>query len=64
MSRPYRCNNCGCVFDEPFVIRTTYEAYNGVAGFFSDSTPFSYEACPNCRDEDFDEIEDEEDDEE
>lgn len=53
MSKLFRCNNCGCVFDEPSEIRTTYEAYNGVAGLFPNSTPLVYEVCPSCHDEDF-----------
>lgn len=55
----YKCNNCGCIFDEPIEIRTTHEAYNGVLGLFPNSHILMYSACPNCHDDDFEEIEDE-----
>lgn len=63
MSKKFRCNNCGAVFDDPKLIETTYEDYNGVARLFGSKTPLEYYACPYCYDEDFDEIEDEEDEE-
>ena len=55
----YKCNNCGCLFEEPCVVRTTYENYYGVGGLFPNHHYLSYECCPNCRDEDFEEVEDE-----
>ena len=48
---PYKCLNCGCRFEEPVAIHTTYESYYGVDHLFSYSTPLNLDVCPNCEDE-------------
>lgn len=58
---PYRCLNCGHVFEEFKEVHTTYEAYNGVADLFGSSHPLTLYVCPNCNDEDIDEVEEEDD---
>ena len=56
----YRCKNCGCRFDEPKELNSTWEAYYGISGMFDYSTPRTAYVCPECND---DEIEEEYDDE-
>ena len=54
----YKCNNCGFIFEEPFEISTTYEAYYGVYSLFSYHTPLTLYVCPNCNDgDDLEELE-------
>lgn len=53
----YKCNHCKKEFEETKVITTTYEYYYGVSHLFEDSHIMSYEVCPYCHSEDFDEIE-------
>lgn len=60
----YRCLNCGEEFYEPDGIRTTYEAYYGVASDFPDSHPMTLEVCPRCKSDDIDEVDDVYEDEE
>ena len=55
----YRCKNCGCRFDEPKELKSTWEAYYGISGMFDYSTPRIAYVCPECND---DEIEEEYDD--
>lgn len=56
----YRCKNCGCRFDEPKELNSSWEAYYGISGMFDYSTPRTAYVCPECND---DEIEyDDEDD--
>lgn len=54
----YKCNNCGKIFEEPEIIKTTYEHYYGVSNLLESRTDLSYEACPYCTDESFDEVHD------
>lgn len=50
------CNACGSTFEEPETIKTTYESFYGVGGFFNNSTPLNLDVCPVCNCEDFIEI--------
>ena len=52
----YKCNNCGCEFDDPIVIKTSYESYFGVGGLFPNHNYLEYLACPCCKDDDFEEV--------
>ena len=61
---PYKCLNCGCSFEEPIIIPTTYESYYGVDHMFSYSTPLDLSVCPNCEDEEIEEVNEFEDEEE
>ena len=58
----YRCLDCFKTFDEEELktINTTYEEYYGVNGDFPYNTPMSYDVCPYCHSESYDEIEEEE----
>ena len=56
----YKCDNCGCEFEEPEEERTTYESYYGVSSLFRDRHSLTLYVCPNCKSEDIDEIEEEE----
>ena len=47
----YRCKNCGCRFDEPKELNSTWEAYYGISGMFDFSTPRTAYVCPECNDE-------------
>lgn len=60
----YKCNNCGCRFDEPYVKHTTYEAYYGVSSYFDSYNKLELKCCPECESDDFDSVYDEEEDEE
>ena len=62
----YKCLDCLKTFNEDEIktINTTYEEYYGVNGDFPYNTPMSYEVCPYCHSESYDEIEEEEEDEE
>lgn len=53
----YKCKNCGCRFDEPKRINSTWETYYGISNMFDHSTPKIFYVCPECND---DEIEKEE----
>lgn len=57
---PYKCNECGHVFEEPYEHHTTYESLYGIAGMFPYTTPVTILECPYCDSEDFD-VYDEED---
>ena len=57
---PYRCLNCGAKFDEPHIIKTSYEAYYGVASMFPSHTPCSLDVCPCCDDEELEELDEDE----
>ena len=64
--KKYKCLDCLKTFneDELKTINTTYEEYYGVNGDFPNSTPMSYEVCPYCQSQSFEEIdEDDEEDE-
>lgn len=60
---PYKCLNCGSIFDEPETINTSYESYYGVSGMFSNSTRMELDVCPCCNDDDITEFYDDEDEE-
>lgn len=47
----YRCKNCGCRFDEPKELNSSWEAYYGISGMFDFSTPRTAYVCPECNDE-------------
>lgn len=55
-----RCNECGSLFEEPRIYKTSYEAYYGVACDFSNSTPLELRLCPECGESDIEEINEEE----
>lgn len=59
----FRCNDCGEYFEEADEIRTSYEAYYGVASDFPDRHPMTLEVCPNCHSDDIEEADEEEEDE-
>ena len=46
------CDNCGAMFDEPELVRDTYESYFGVSSMFSNSHTMTLEVCPSCGSED------------
>lgn len=54
----YKCPECNAIFEEPILIRTTYESYYGVSDLQS-NTPLTLELCPNCKAENIEEIEEE-----
>lgn len=54
----YRCKNCGCRFDEPKELNSTWEAYYGISGMFDYSTPMTRNVCPECNDEEIEEYDD------
>lgn len=60
----YKCSDCGCEFDDPIEIRTSYENYFGVGGLFPNHNYMTYQACPCCHSEDFEEVYEYEEDEE
>lgn len=60
----YRCCNCGEDFYEPDEIRTTCEAYYGVASDFPNHTSMTLEVCPLCKSEDIYDLDDVYEDEE
>lgn len=64
--KKYRCLDCCKTFneDELETISTTYEEYYGVNGDFPNSNPMSYDACPYCHSESYDEIDEEDEEEE
>lgn len=47
----YRCKNCGCRFDEPKELNSSWEAYYGISGMFDYSTPMTRNVCPECNDD-------------
>lgn len=47
----YRCKNCGCRFDEPKELNSSWEAYYGISGMFDYSTPRTAYVCPECNDD-------------
>ena len=64
----YICNECGCMFEDPDVRRTTYESYYGDYSEVSSHTTLYLDICPRCGSDDIevkeeDEEEEEEDDE-
>lgn len=56
----YICEECGCVFDDPLRVNTTYESFYGVSDSFDSSTPMELNLCPNCRSEEYKEVEEDE----
>lgn len=52
----YRCKNCGCRFDEPKELNSTWEAYYGISDMFDYSTPRTIYVCPECNDDEIEEI--------
>lgn len=58
----YRCKNCGCRFDEPKELSSSWEAYYGISGMFDYSTPRTAYVCPECNDDEIEEEYDDEDD--
>lgn len=56
----YICEECGCVFDDPLRVNTTYESYYGVSDSFHSGTQMQLELCPNCRSEEHREVEEDE----
>ena len=53
----YYCDNCKCEFDEPKRQRTTFEDFYGVSHLFPDSHTMNLLICPNCGNEDIEEME-------
>lgn len=59
----YKCKNCGCRFDEPKTIHTSWENYYGIGDMFENHTPKTMYVCPECNDDEYDDFyEDDEDD--
>lgn len=52
----YKCESCNSVFEEPKQVKTTYESVNGVSGLFPNNTSYTYETCPYCESESFNEV--------
>lgn len=52
----FQCNNCNSKFEEPDRKKTTYESEYGVSDLFISSTPFEMLICPNCGDDDLEEL--------
>lgn len=50
----YKCLECNAKFEEPVLIKTTYESYYGVSDLQS-NTPLTLELCPNCKNENIEE---------
>ena len=60
----FRCLDCGEIFEETDEIRTTYEAYYGVASDFHHHTPMMLEVCPNCHSDNIEDFFEEDDEDE
>lgn len=56
----FKCNECGCTFAQPK--QMSAEAYYGVSNLFSHSCGQLVCVCPNCKETDFEEVDEEEDD--
>lgn len=52
----YKCNNCGSIIREPKRIVTTFEEYYGVSNLFPDSHRLELLVCPNCEENDLEEL--------
>lgn len=44
----YICKECGCKFEEPREIETTYESYYGISDEVYSRTSITLHVCPNC----------------
>ena len=60
----WKCGECGETFNEPELVRTSYEDEFGVGDLFGNSTPMTIALCPYCGSRDIDEVLDDEDDDE
>lgn len=45
----YVCEDCKKEFNNPLLIRTTYERFYGISGSFDNSTSMNLEICPYCK---------------
>lgn len=52
----YYCNNCKEEFEEPNRKNITFEEYYGVDHLFHDSNRMDLLVCPNCGDDDIEEM--------
>ena len=52
----YYCNNCKEEFEEPNRKNITFEEYYGVDHLFPNSNRMDILVCPNCDDEDIEEM--------
>ncbi len=52
----YKCNNCSARFEEPSRKTITYEDYYGVSDLFQDSHRMDLLICPECKDDDIEEL--------
>lgn len=50
----YRCNDCGCEFEEPKEIKENMGEFWGMPAYET------WYVCPNCNDNDYEEMEDDE----
>lgn len=53
----YKCNNCNSSFEEPERKNICFEEYCGVSDLFDSRTYTDMCVCPNCEDDDIEELE-------
>lgn len=52
----YKCNNCRSEFEEPSTKNIIAEEHLGISNLFQTRTRLDIDVCPNCGDEDLEEI--------
>lgn len=52
----YRCNKCLCKFEEPAEKEIYFEEYYGLTTLMGGKTLKNIYLCPNCNDEDIEEL--------
>lgn len=52
----YYCNNCDEQFEEPKINKIIFEEYYGVSNLFPDRHKVDLEVCPNCGDDNIEEM--------
>ncbi|MEI3530648.1 MAG: hypothetical protein V8Q75_06305 [Bacilli bacterium] len=55
----YRCCNCRSEFEETDSKRICFEQEYGIANLFDTRTYTNIQVCPNCKDDDIEEVEEE-----
>ena len=51
-----KCNDCGKKFEQPKIVKTTYETFYGVSGDFPNTnTSLTLFQCPHCESENYEE---------
>ena len=53
----YKCNNCRSEFEEPATKNVIAEDYLGISNLFQSSTRMDIHLCPNCNDDEIEELE-------